>query len=199
MFLEKTIVKKKLPKNNTPTLKTFKTLKKYCIKLLLKKSLTSNKTHEKNYKKIVKYTITIRYYKTNTSITASEINGEPFFFYISQPNIIKKKLNRKSNIKNLIKNLTNNCPFILNKPIALHLINTGYSKKQIVKSFDKFFILTLKIFNINPHNGCRPSKKKRIKRRTKKFFTFKNKKTNKLFLKTVKSTFKNYKKLIFKN
>ena len=192
MFLEKTILKKNLLKNNTFLLKNLKTLTKYYIKLLLKKKyevLNNNKPYTKNDQKIIKYVITVKYYRTSTSITASEINGNVFFFCISKPSIIKRKrkINRKIDLQNLIKTLLNQCPFMFKKPIALHLINIGFRKKQILKSFLSFFILVVKIFNNTPHNGCRPAKRRRVKKRTKNFFLFPKTKQRKLFLKTIKS------------
>lgn len=54
---------------------------------------------------------------------------------------------------------------VLNKPVALHLMNTGKQRKKIIKKFQKFFyIRVLKIFNLYPHNGCRQRKLKRRKK-----------------------------------
>jgi hypothetical protein len=192
MILEKTILKKHLTKKNIQ-LKNLKKLKYYKTKLSLIKNIYNNVKQKKIYKKIIKYIITIKYYRTSTSITASEIDGKTFFIYISKPNLTKKnrKINKKINIKNSIKTLIKNCPFIINEPIALHLINVGYEKNLILKSFSKFFILIYKIFNINAHNGCRPAKKRRIKQRTKKFFTFSKITKKKLFLEVIEKNILN--------
>jgi hypothetical protein len=190
MLLEKTI----LPKNYNFLIKNFNILLKFHRKLLNKKRYkilnTKKQSLLKNNQKLIKYIITVKYYRTSTSITASKINGNIFFFCTTKPSLIKKKrnINRKNDIKNLIIQLLNECSFIIKQPIALHLLNVNYNKKQIIKLFFKFFILITKTFNNTPHNGCRPTKKRRIKKRTKKRFLFPKIKQKKLlFLKNMKN------------
>ena len=71
---------------------------------------------------------------------------------------------------NIFKILLSKAKFLQNKAVALHFKNvkrfhelffiTALKKKIFIKSFQSY--------NLMPHNGCRPKKIKRIKRRTKR-------------------------------
>ncbi len=119
----------------------------------------------------ISYIISVKFSLTNSSITLSNAIGETKFFYSagSAGFIGKQKKNKKRTFIPLLRHFLDNCFFVKNKPIALHLYNTSFHKKLVVKEISKYcLILFINSIDATPHNGCRPSKKRRKKYRTKK-------------------------------
>jgi len=87
------------------------------------------------------------------------------------------KLNKKQKIKipfvliKLTKTLLNKMPYLNRIPIALHLNNIPKPLQFFFEAIFKtqFFIIQLSSFKSFPHNGCRP---KKLKRKKKKLFFF---------------------------
>jgi ribosomal protein S11 len=71
---------------------------------------------------------------------------------------------------NIFKILLLKARFLKDNPIALHFKNTKpYYESLIIRVLkDKLYIKSIQSYNLSPHNGCRPKKIKRIKRRTKR-------------------------------
>ena len=69
----------------------------------------------------------------------------------------------------LLKMVINNTSHLENKPIAIHFINVKEHNETLVVNMlrEKFFIQYIKSYNGSPHNGCRPKKLKRLKRKKK--------------------------------
>ena len=123
---------------------------------------------------LIKYIITIHVSKTNTLINITDIKGNLKLF-ISAGSV---KLNGKQKVKqptafiNILKILITKAKFLKNKPVAVHFknINTYYELFLINMLKSKFFIKIIRSYNLQPHNGCRPKKIKRKKRRLKIFY-----------------------------
>lgn len=168
MLLKQIILKKTInTKKNSAVTKKILNIKKYQQSLKQLKLL--NNLQPKN--RLIKYVITVRYYRNGVSLTASTIKGNSLLFCTSKQdkNKKKRKINRKMYLKSLAETLTKYCPFLLKNIAALHLINTGFDKKQIVKKLlPYFYILILKTFNTKPYNGCRKPKTAKKKLRIKK-------------------------------
>ena len=76
----------------------------------------------------------------------------------------KSKKARYVVFRELYRVLISKLKFLKNKPVALHLKNVGYNKSWIVKKLKKkFFIKSVRSFNLYPHNGCRKRKMRRKK------------------------------------
>lgn len=123
------------------------------------------------YQKIncpILYIITIKYTKVNTLLSVTNSKGLLYLF-VSAGQCVKgkKKISRIIVIKKFLKILISDLDFLKNKPIALHLKNVDFNRMWLIKFLKKkFFIKTIKNFNIFPHNGCRKKKKKRKKVRS---------------------------------
>jgi ribosomal protein S11 len=82
----------------------------------------------------------------------------------------KRKTKQPLALNSLINSLKNDAKFLYSKPIALHLTNVNFFSYNYVlsKLEEKFFITYIRVFDTTPHNGCRPRKIKRGKKRSKK-------------------------------
>jgi ribosomal protein S11 len=159
-------------------------LKKQYLYHVKNKLKIINKLKDKNYKKVnsniynseikfgntlVSYIIDITFSKSNTLIHVMDFSGNlKFFCSAGQVNYKgKSKKSRYSVIRDLYRVLVVKLKFLKNKPIALHLKNTGSAKLWIIRLFKKkFFIKSVKSFTKYPHNGCR--KKKLTRKKVKK-------------------------------
>ncbi len=170
--------------NNVKTIKSLKNQIKYLNSILLDKKknelvseyLThyfdnSEKNIDANTVPAIIYTITVKFALSNSALILSNVKGENLFFYSAGSIQIKgkQKIKRKKIFILLFNHLMSNCPFIKNKPISLHLINTSFHKRYIIKKIMRYCLISfIKIIDATPHNGCRPPKKRRKKFRTKK-------------------------------
>jgi ribosomal protein S11 len=121
---------------------------------------------------LVSYVINVNLSPTNTLVNISDVNGNPkISFSAGLVNLTKKqKKTQPMALINIFKVLLLKATFLQNKPIALHFKNTKvFYESLIIKMLkDKLFIKSIYSHNLSPHNGCRPKKLKRIKRRTKR-------------------------------
>jgi len=164
-------------------IKFFKDIKiskktKYLVLLLKFNQLTKK---YKNFKKIsdniknkqnlINYIININLSKTNTIVNVTDINGNPKV--IISAGLIKFKSSQKtmqpSAILNVLKTLFLKAMFLNNKCVALHFKNTKVYYESLIINLlkTKVFIKSIRSYNLYPHNGCRPKKLKRFKKRTK--------------------------------
>ena len=120
----------------------------------------------------IKYIINVVLSSTNTIVNVTDIKGN-VIISMSAGSVNLRKFQKKSQplaLIHIFKALLLKAKFLQNKTVALHFKN--------VKRFNEFFFLRAlkkKLFiksfqsnNLLPHNGCRPKKIKRIKRRTKR-------------------------------
>ena len=136
----------------------------YLKKLFNKKQLNS--------KPLINYIININLSLTNTLICVTDTKGRILLSFSSGlVNLTKRqKKSQPLALITIFKVLITKAKFLKNKPVALHFKNTkSFYESIIIKTLkDKLFIKTVQSYNLTPHNGCRPKKLKRIKRRTKR-------------------------------
>ena len=123
---------------------------------------------------LIKYIIGISIYNTNIIIYLSDIKGTIKFFCTTGSLGIKRKQKKKkiAVLIKLIKFMMSKIKFVSkNDLIALHLKNFNDRLGSFTSSFlAKYYNIELiRINNNQPHNGCRPRKLKRKKRRKLNF------------------------------
>jgi ribosomal protein S11 len=121
---------------------------------------------------LISYIININLSPTNTIISVTDIKGNPkIALSAGLINLTKRqKKTQPMALINIFKVLLLKAHFLKNNPVALHFKNTkSYYESLIIKVLkDKLYIKSIQSYNLSPHNGCRPKKIKRIKRRTKR-------------------------------
>lgn len=121
---------------------------------------------------LISYIVNINLSPTNTIISVTDIKGSPkISLSAGLINLTKRqKKTQPMALINILKVLLLKARFLRYNPIALHFKNTkSYYESLIIKGLkDKLFIKSIQSYNLSPHNGCRPKKIKRIKRRTKR-------------------------------
>jgi ribosomal protein S11 len=119
----------------------------------------------------IKYIVGISFLKKNTVIYISYTSGR--LKYQCSAGYIK--LNKKQKIKmplvllKLTKIILSKIPYLKKTPIAFHFSNLSQPLQSFFEYVFKlqFFIVQLSSFKIFSHNGCRP---KKLKRKKRKFF-----------------------------
>jgi ribosomal protein S11 len=138
-----------------------------CLSIVYNKTFLPIKSQN-----LIKYVINICFLKKNTFIIVTDIKGKLKFCYSSGLVDLKgkRKVKQPLALNSLIKILELETSFLLNKPLALHLtnVNTFSYKYVLSKIKNLFFITFIRVCNKKPHNGCRPRKQKRGKKRRKK-------------------------------
>lgn len=125
---------------------------------------------------VVMYIINIIFSRSNTFLNVTDPSGNLKFF-CSAGCLQHKGKNKKFRFnvfKNIYHVLTTKLRFLKGKPIALHLKNVGFNKHWLIKKLkSRFFIKSVKSFNIFPHNGCRKRKvrRKKLKKKMKKWLS----------------------------
>ena len=135
-------------------------------------TIQNNLQDNSNLQNPINYILNIKVSKTNTLINLSNIKGDPLLSFSGGSINLKKKQKKLQPLAlvNLLKSLILKAGFINNKTIALHFQNIKpYYESLIVNLLKKVvFIKLMKSSNLQPHNGCRPKKIKRFKKRTKR-------------------------------
>ena len=149
-----------------------KTSKKKLKKLFLNVDFQNIKELKLAKQNVISYIINTILSPTNTIVNVTDVNGN-VIISISAGLIKLTKFQKKSQpmaLLNIFKVLLSKAKFLQNKAVALHFKNV----KRFHESFfitalkKKVFIKSFQSYNLTPHNGCRPKKIKRIKRRTKR-------------------------------
>lgn len=159
-------------KNLNKSLKSFNILKKQNnLKniQILKNSLTLKKIKQNP----LTYVITLTISQTNTLLNLSDTHGK-LLISLSGGSINLKKRQKKLQplaLINLFKSLILMANFKPNQSVVIHFKNVkSYYESLVINLLKKvIFIKSIKSLNLQPHNGCRPKKLKKIKIRTKKF------------------------------
>lgn len=181
------MLKYKINLNFDSFLKEIK-LKKQYIEFLQKKVNNIKNIQKINYKNLnsslflplkskkkidnyIMYIVDITFSPTNSLLHITDYQGNLLYYYSA--GLLgykgKKKKTRFIVFKNFYKILLKQFSFLLKKPIALHLKDTGWNKFWIVQKLKKkFFIKVIKTFNSHSYNGCRKKKIRRKKFKTKK-------------------------------
>lgn len=115
---------------------------------------------------LVTYIIHVNLTSTNTLVSITDIKGNVKLFYSSgQVNLKgKQKIKQPAALINILKRLLLKAKFMQNQPLAIHFKNTrSHYESFIIKMLKtKFFIKTIRSYNMQPHNGCRARKMKRF-------------------------------------
>lgn len=189
MFLLQILKKKTLHnKNNFGQILKYNN---YIQNLKKKLGLLQELKQNKNYKKLslffknkktfsavkqdlILYKINITLSKKNTIVYVTDVKGNlKLFQSTSSLNITgKQKTAQPAALFKVFKIILSKADFLKNKPVALHCSNV--KKRYIVFLLtileNILFIKVIRIYNfLIPHNGCRPKKLKRKKRRKLKF------------------------------
>ena len=120
----------------------------------------------------INYVLTLNISQTNTLINLSSPDGKPLIS-LSGGSINLKKRQKKLQplaLINLLKSLILIANFTKDKYIAIHFKNVkSYYESLVIDLLKKVILIkSIKSSNLQPHNGCRPKKLKKFKRRTKK-------------------------------
>ena len=120
----------------------------------------------------INYILTLSVSPTNTLINLSNSIGKPLISLSSGSINLKKrqKTLQPLAIINLLKSLILIANFKNNESLTIHFKNLKSYYESLVINLLKnvIFIKSVKSSNLQPHNGCRPKKLRRIKKRTKK-------------------------------
>ena len=130
-------------------------------------------TKSSSYKQdLISFIINIRFSGTNTLINITDIKGNPKISFSSGLIGLKgrQKKFQPAAIINIFKILFIKAKFLSGKPVAIHFRNVQLYYESLIIGMlkNKVFIKSIRSYNLYPHNGCRPRKLKRFKRRTKK-------------------------------
>jgi ribosomal protein S11 len=135
-------------------------------------NLVYNNSFPDKPKILIKYIISINLLEKNTFINVTDIKGKLRFFrsagFVELKG--KRKIKQPLALNSLINSLKSDAKFLYGDPVALHLTNVNsFSYNYVLSKLEeKFFITFIRVFNSTPHNGCRPRKIKRGKKRSKK-------------------------------
>jgi|TARA_B110000261_G_scaffold164681_1_gene216189 ribosomal protein S11 len=121
---------------------------------------------------LISYIININLSPTNTLVNVTDVKGNPKLSFSAGLIKLTKKQKKAQPMAliNIFKVLLLKARFLKDKPVALHFKNTKvFYESLIIRVLkDRLFIKSIQSYNLSPHNGCRPKKLKRIKRRTKR-------------------------------
>lgn len=150
------------------------------IKQLNNINFKFNKNKKKSDKclkeNLLSYIININFSLTNTLINVTDINGNVKKSFSAGYVSLTKKQKRVQPlaVAKILNFLLFKSRFLKHKFVALHFRNVRtYYQKLIIKWLgNKVFLKSVQTFNFLPHNGCRPKKIRRFKRRTKRLVLY---------------------------
>ena len=163
MILSNTLVlnnKKRYVKKYTDLIDFLKISKNFFLK---KKKIKQN---------LVSYVIHINLTSTNTIVTITSVEGE-VITSMSSGMIGLTKFQKRSHpvaLMSIFKSILLKSKFLKNSVVALHFRNVKrFNELFFIKALKNLFLIkSFQSSNLTPHNGCRPKKIKKIKRRTKR-------------------------------
>ena len=121
---------------------------------------------------LINYVMNIQISATNTLVSLTDSKGDPVISFSGGSINLKKRQKRLQPLAlvNILKFLLLKARFLHNKTIAVHFKNVKtYYESMVIKMLKRvLFIKSIKSYNLQPHNGCRPKKMKRFKQRTKR-------------------------------
>lgn len=117
--------------------------------------------------KSIRYVIVIKLMKTNILININDMKGKPLFNLTSGIANLKGKQKTKqpSALINLLRILIAKNKYLKAFPVAVHFYHFKriYLESLAVRYLkQKFFITSVKSYNLLAHNGCRQKKRKRF-------------------------------------
>nr|YP_010377286.1 ribosomal protein S11 [Odontella aurita]QYB22935.1 ribosomal protein S11 [Odontella aurita] len=136
--------------------------------------IQKKRTQNKNlFKHCIHYIVNVNLTYTNTFINITDIKGNVKICYSGGSVKLKskQKIKQPTAILTLLKQLIINAKFLTNNSLAIHFKNTrtNYESYIIKLLIQKFYVKSVKSYNFQPHNGCRPKKIKRLKKKYIKF------------------------------
>merc|ERR1712115_84496 len=146
------------------------------IKRKVKIKQIYNLKRETNFQKLkqnpLSYILTLSISQTNTLINLSNTEGKLLISLSSGCLNLKKRQKKLQPLAliSLLKSLILIADFNSKESVTVHFRNVkSYYESLVINLLkDVIFIKSIKSYNLQPHNGCRPRKLKKIKRRTKK-------------------------------
>jgi ribosomal protein S11 len=121
---------------------------------------------------VVKYVIKVILSTTNIIINITDIKGNVILSISAGTLKLTKFQKRKqpTALLSVLKLLFLKATFLRNKAVAIHFRNVKrFHESLFINSLKtKLFIKSFQSYNLSAHNGCRPKKIKRVKRRTKR-------------------------------
>lgn len=143
------------------------------IKMHILKYLKNNPLYYISYFDFINIKISINYiikfiiYKKNIMLHLTDIKGTTLLYINS--GLLNNLKNQKINKHTILKTLSivlENVHFSKNSQIAIHFNSNLKNFNKLIIKFIKsnYKINIIKLFNLTPHNGCRPKKLKRLKR-----------------------------------
>ena len=134
--------------------------------------VNSKRVNNKINQHLVSYVINVVLSPTNTIVSVCDVKGKALISVSAGLSGLKKfqKKSQPSALVNVFKVLFVKAKFLRNKPVVINFKNVKRFHESLLLSIlkDKIFIKSFQSYNLTPHNGCRPKKIKRIKRRTKR-------------------------------
>jgi ribosomal protein S11 len=118
---------------------------------------------------LIRYIIGVKFLKKNTVAYITDIHGK--LKHCISGGYIKLNKKQKTRVPLILIKLTKSIllklPSLRKIPVAIHLTNTTKPIQLFFESVFKiqFFVAQLVLFKTFPHNGCRPKKLKRKKRK----------------------------------
>lgn len=164
-FLKEISIKKHYIKKLKNQLSTLQSVKQKNYKLL-NKNLFDNKFNSMKSDLVIMYIIDISFSRSNTLLHVTDYLGKLKFFCSAGDlqHKGKSKRFRFQVFKSIYRLLVTRLDFLAGKPVALHLKNVRFNRSWLIRKLKyKFFIRTVKSFDLFPHNGCRKKKVRRKK------------------------------------
>ena len=126
----------------------------------------------KGNQNLISYVINVVLSPTNSFVSVVDLNGN-VLITISAGSLNLTKFQKKTQpiaLLSVFKSLFSKAKYLKNFPVALHFKNVKRFHELffITALKNKIFVKSFQSYNLQPHNGCRPKKIKRIKRRTKR-------------------------------
>ena len=162
--------KKSYMRNLTKFVYLLNKSKKFKIKI--NKNSKFNRKISKFNQGLVTYIINVVLSSTNTFVSVIDLKGN-VLISISAGSLNLTKFQKRIQpmaLLSVFKVLLPKAKFLKNQPVALHFKNVKrFHESFFLKSLkNKLYIKSFQSYNLNPHNGCRPKKIKKIKIRTKR-------------------------------
>lgn len=120
----------------------------------------------------VNYIINITLSPTNTFVNILSVEGKPIMAFSSGSVKLTKRQKKVQPLAllSLLKLVFVKAKFLNNQPVSLHFKNVkSFYESMLIKLLKtKVLIKSINSYDMTPHNGCRPKKIRRVKRRTKR-------------------------------
>lgn len=116
-------------------------------------------------KNLITHIIHVNLLNSNIIVNITDLNGIPIIYCSSGiVNFSGSQKTKHLALQSIINKITYKSKNLNHNKFAIHFKGIKKDRKKIYKKLKKKFeIKTLKVFNLSPHNGCRPRKIKKKK------------------------------------